>query len=369
MIDTLPSEIMDMIVDGLSPQDMARAAASHRCLRASVERVVVMRTAAIGRLGSCGGAALAPSAGEGWACVALYAAQLQELPLGGGSDPEQSTENFNNPAFPAPSDCGDMRDHGSYLCTSNPELVFAEFSYGAFGGSPGYKRVYGVDDGPSLSSRISLATKEIQDLCHDAADDVGPQYGNREEDRNPIWKPRLLPLSCDACNVVCATYEDFYAHCLLISHRQAVDSDGPLPLWSIDPRLRADADTTPLMVLHQQVSSWHAHVLTVLRTDDSAYPDGWEDLADWARECFEKDYPAEDVSNSGLVFDNDTAFRAISENFVVQDFLDHGIWPGDNGGGYHMQIVRDNGYDGGFEFAGSSSSRMFLGFMTEGRCY
>ena len=100
---------------------------------------------------------------------------------------------------------------------------------------------------PPLSSRISLATKEIQDLCHDAADDVGPQYGNREEDRNPIWKSRLLPLSCEACNVVCATYEDYYAHCLLISHRQAVDSDGPLPLWSIDPRLGADADTTPLM--------------------------------------------------------------------------------------------------------------------------
>ena len=78
-------------------------------------------------------------------------------------------------------------------------------------------------------------------------------------------------------------------------------------------------------------------------------------------------YPAEDVSNSGLVFDNDTAFRAISENFVVQDFLNHGIWPGDNGGGYHMKIVRDNGYDG-FESHGSSSSSMFLGIMTEGRC-
>ena len=54
-----------MIVDGLSPQDMARAAASHRCLRDSIERVVGVRTATSGRLGSYGGAALAPSAGGG----------------------------------------------------------------------------------------------------------------------------------------------------------------------------------------------------------------------------------------------------------------------------------------------------------------
>lgn len=254
MIVTLPLEIMDLIVDGLSPQDMARAAASHSCFRASVERVVALQTANLGRLGSYGGAALAPSAGEGWAGVALYAAQLKELPIGGGS------------ANPCSS---------TYL------------------------------DPP-------------QDM--------------------KTW------------------------------YLQAAKDD-PLPLWSIDPRLGADADTTPLMVLHEQVSRWHARVLAVFRTDDCSskyqFPP-WEDEADYARECFEKD-TGEDASDSDLVFDSDTAFRVISERFVIQDFLDEGIWPAEVCG-YHMGIVRGNGYERGWQgFHGSSSSRIFLSCMTDGR--
>ena len=259
MIVTLPSEIMDLIVDGLSPQDMARAAASHRCFRASVERVVGLQTVGLGRLGRYGGAALAPSAGEGWAGVALYAAQLKELPIGGGR---------LNP------------------CSHHPH--------------PG------------------------------------------------SYKPSEMK----TCYLQAA-------------------KDNPLPLWSIDPRLGADADTTPLMVLREQVSGWNAQVLAIFRTDDvsddSKGQYAWEEYADDAREYFEEDMErtGEYPGDSDLVFDNATAFRVISEIFVVKDFLDEGIWPG--AGRYHMDIVCGNGYEGWQGFYGSGSSRVFLEYMT-GRC-
>ena len=350
LTDVLGPDVVDIIASALSPATMARASVSCTAFRLSVNRVVQQSTTHVGRLGTFGGAVLAPSGGEGWASVARYAEQLRQFPLGGcENDDDGGGCEDCEAVFPPPADRGKRRDNHSFLCTSDATLVFADR----------------ITSGPPFGlCRVQTATGDLEDLCHNAADDPGP-FGITVH-RAKVWKPRALPLRCELCEVECENSREFVAHCKLFDHRQlAVPESSRVPPTFIDPRLLDSANTVPLATLYQDVADWHARVVRHLTHLDDSDAAGWAEmrrLAEWAGEIA-KEHPDESDMTPGR-YDGQAgaqlAFCICSEDFALADFYSKGLWPG--GSSYAMEVICKSWAN--FEFFGSCSERGFLSGMT-----
>ena len=360
LMDVIGPDVVDIITSALSPATMARASVACAAFHLSVNRVVQQSTTTVGRLGTFGGATLAPSDGEGWASVARYAEQLRQFPLGGCENDDDGGGCENCEAvFPPPADRGERRDNHSFLCTSDATLVYDAGCRDARMPDAGFI------SGTGGLCRVQTATGNLEDLCHNAADDPGPPYGIVVHRAN-VWKPRALPLRCELCEVECDSAREFVTHCELFSHRQlAVPENARVPPTFIDPRLLDSANTVPLATLYQDVTDWHARVVRHLTHLDDGDVAGWAEmrgLAEWAGEIAEK-YPDESDMTPGR-YDGQAgaqlAFDVCSECFALADFYSRGLWPG--GSSYAMEVICKSWAN--FEFFGSCSERGFLASMT-----
>jgi hypothetical protein len=212
--------------------------------------------------------------------------------------------------------------------------------------------------------RVQNSTGALEDLCHSAADDPGPQYGIMVH-RAKVWKPRPLPLRCELCEVECDGAREFVTHCTLFNHKQLiVPISSRVPPNFVDPRLLDSANTVPLGTLYKDVVDWHARVVRHLSHLDDNDDAGWDrmrSLAEFARDVA-VDFPDKADMTPGR-YDGQAgaqlAFASCSEHFALDDFYNSGLWPGV--GGYAMDVICDGW--AAFHFHGSCSERNFLTCM------